>query len=349
MQARLARRVRTASPRVSRAAPPPPSAPSSDCVARRPSRSRIAIASSCRPAALTARWRLADSALRTRLSSPRRARETWRASSSSSAPPAPIRRRNVPTDSRALPRHDAATAADAPRRRAGRGRAGERPGPAPRPSDTTNSRWVRPPARLSDPWARNRPRSQAERQWSAARSQSKPPMAGSSVVVRRRRTASRAAGPSRATASAPRPAASAARSQARAGSMPASSARRAATRSRSDRLTSRAATHGSATAAALALERPQDRVGQPRRVVVVGVGRIDDILEDRGAATGWTAGGQRRFTCSARQPVGVVAPNWLLAMTTSTRRGAVWAMSASTWAARSKPAVSPAWVATLQT
>ena len=46
----------------------------------------------------TARWRFADSAFSTRLSSPRNARETCRASSSRSAPAAPIRRRNVPTD-----------------------------------------------------------------------------------------------------------------------------------------------------------------------------------------------------------------------------------------------------------
>ena len=69
------------------------------CSARRPSASSAAIASSWRPAAATARCRFADSALRTRFSSPRSARETWRASSSSSAPAAPIRRRNVPTAS----------------------------------------------------------------------------------------------------------------------------------------------------------------------------------------------------------------------------------------------------------
>ena len=69
------------------------------CSVRRPSASSWAIASSWRPAAATARWRLADSALSTRFRSPRSARETWRASSSSNAPAAPIRRRNVPTDS----------------------------------------------------------------------------------------------------------------------------------------------------------------------------------------------------------------------------------------------------------
>ena len=66
--------------------------------AGRPRRA-TAIASSCRPAALTARWRLADSALSTRLSSPRKARDTWRASISSSVPVAPMPSQNVPTAS----------------------------------------------------------------------------------------------------------------------------------------------------------------------------------------------------------------------------------------------------------
>ena len=48
------------------------------------------------------------------MSSPRSARETCRASSSSRAPAAPIRRRNVPTASRALPGDHAATPAHPP-------------------------------------------------------------------------------------------------------------------------------------------------------------------------------------------------------------------------------------------
>ena len=67
------------------------------CSASRPSASSSPIAAICRPAAPTARWRFADSAFRTRFRSPRSARDTWRASSSRSAPPAPIRRRNRPT------------------------------------------------------------------------------------------------------------------------------------------------------------------------------------------------------------------------------------------------------------
>ena len=62
------------------------------------------------------RSRFADSAFSTRLSSPRSVRETWRASSSRSAPLAPIRRRNVLTSFGALPRDHAATPTDPPRR-----------------------------------------------------------------------------------------------------------------------------------------------------------------------------------------------------------------------------------------
>ena len=58
-------------------------------------------------------------------------------------------------------RRDPAGSATTP---AGRCRRAGRPAPGPRPGDTTNSRWVRPPARLSEPCARKRPRSQAVRQ-----------------------------------------------------------------------------------------------------------------------------------------------------------------------------------------
>ena len=170
------------------------------------------------PAALTARWRFADSAFRTRFRSPRSARETWRASSSRSAPPAPIRRRNVPT---ASPLFQVTT----PRPRRIRQDAGSSMSAEPRGQDgassgsTTNSRWVRPPARLSDPRARNRPRSQAVRQWSAAvvpvegvrprRRGAMPALLAIGLLgPARRRTARRATGPSRrvdARGPAPRP------------------------------------------------------------------------------------------------------------------------------------------------
>ena len=114
----------------------------------------------------------------------------------------------------ALPGHDAAAATEPPRRRQADVARAARRGPAPPRAATTNSRWVRPPARLSEPRARKRPRSQANRQCSAA----------ARPVERRRWPASSVAvaaepdgepgrrGPSRPTASAPRPAASAARS-----------------------------------------------------------------------------------------------------------------------------------------
>ena len=122
-----------------------------------PSASSASIASSWRAAAATPRWRLADSALRTRLRSPRTERDTWRASSSSSAAPPPTMRRNVPTVS-------ALFQVTTPRPRRSRQEAGSPRSPRRRArtaassAPTTNSRWVRPAARLSDPWARKRPR-----------------------------------------------------------------------------------------------------------------------------------------------------------------------------------------------
>ena len=144
----------------------------------RPSASSVAIASSWRPAALTARWRFADSALRTRLSSPRRARDTWRASSSRSAPVAPIRRRNVPTASPFFDvttprprrsRHDTgrpdlgeprapATGASSGRRRT-RGGSGRRPGSASRGRGTGRAARPRGSARPRRPVERRRRRS----------------------------------------------------------------------------------------------------------------------------------------------------------------------------------------------
>ena len=75
---------------------------------RRPSRSSRPIAATWRADAATARWRFADSALITRFSSPRSARATWRASSSSNDGPAPMVRRNVTIGVDALPRQHAA-------------------------------------------------------------------------------------------------------------------------------------------------------------------------------------------------------------------------------------------------
>ena len=110
-------RARRASPRASRAAPPRRPAPSP--IPARGGRRALsaAIASSCRPAATTVRARFADSALITRLSSPRRVRATWRASSSSRLGPAPIRRRKSWTVSALFSVTTPRPAADAPARR----------------------------------------------------------------------------------------------------------------------------------------------------------------------------------------------------------------------------------------
>ena len=117
---------------------------------------------------------------------------------------------------------------------------------------TTNSRWVRPPARLSDPWDRNVPRSQADRQCSAAASQSNGPRIGASA----RRWASLAMTGSRSGRLRARPMTSATRSHGRAGSIAASSARRATTRSRSGRATARGRAAECAPAAVDAVRGP---------------------------------------------------------------------------------------------
>ena len=260
------------------------------CFARRPSASSVAIASSWRPAALTARWRFADSALRTRLSSPRRARETWRASSSSRAPAAPIRRRKVPDRLAVLRGHDAPPATQAPRDR--------------QPELGQPGGELRRRGRLDDELEVGPAAGQAER----ATGQEPAAQPGGAAVVRGRspsrtarpalpfpdrpsRCASRATDASRPVGAGPRPSTSATRSQARDGSMAASSSRSAVTRSRSDRVTrlpaaarrpaTPAVTSGAPARRAagrpapdpgLALEGADDRRGEPGRVVVMGVG-----------------------------------------------------------------------------
>ena len=159
--ARGARRSRTATPPASRGEPPPRPGRSSAAPARRPSASSASIASSWRPAAATDRWRLALSALRTRLRSPRRLRATLRASSSRSDALAADAAQERGDRLRALPGHDTGC----PRRMR---QDGGQPDVAQAGREhrrlvggTTNSRWARPAERLSDPRARNRPRSQA--------------------------------------------------------------------------------------------------------------------------------------------------------------------------------------------
>ena len=125
--------------------------------ASRPSPSTCSMARTWRVAAAATRPRFAVSALRTRLSWPRRDRTTSRLSSSSTAADAPADRRNrtmvsvrfqVTTPARRRTRQAAGISTAA--RRAAR--------PSASSAATTNSRCVRPAARLSEPRARKRPR-----------------------------------------------------------------------------------------------------------------------------------------------------------------------------------------------
>ena len=232
-------------PRASRAAPPATRGRPAAARASRPSASSVVDRSELAAGGGDDRWRFADSALRTRFSSPRSARATCRASSSSSAALAPIRPRNVRDRLRALPGHDAAAPAHPPRRRAARRRASRAASSGASSGGTTNSRCARPPARLSEPRARNRPRSHAMRQCSGGARPTR--MAGRPRARRRVAPGARPRagsheprddGPRRPVGTGPRPAISARRSHGRDGSTAASSARSAATRSRSVPVTS---------------------------------------------------------------------------------------------------------------
>ena len=218
---------------------------------------------------------------------------------------------------------------------------------APRPAATTNSRCVRPPARLSEPRARNRPRSQAARQWSAAdgpgeRAAVAPVALAPTEPDGEPRDGRLAPHPPPT----PGPAASAARSHVRDGSIAASSSRRAVTRSRSTRLIVRpsgprtvGARRGSRSS------RPEQRDRQPGRVVVVRVVGIDHVVEHRRGS------GRRPRAASAGVParrssrVASAAAKRLLARTRSIRLGPVWATSASTWRGEVEPGRSrrPGW------
>ena len=207
-------------------------------------------------------------------------------------------------------RHDAGSSTSRAGRRA----------PAPRRAATTNSRWVRPPARLSEPWARNRPRSQAD-----------PAVLGRGVPVEGRRWPAPSVGRAGDAAIAPESAASEAvalgdPADARAepgglgprgrrpapGRCAASSARRAATRSRSEPRSRSGASARRATgrcaSAGLALDEPDDRGREPGRVVVMGVRRGRRRRRGRGAARLGHDGGQRRRTGSAGQSLGAARP-----------------------------------------
>ena len=327
---RAVRPARRGSPRASRGAPRRRSRTTYGCAGSRPSASSVAIASSWRPAALTARWRLADSALSTRLSSPRSARETCRASSSSSAPVAPIRRRNVPTASPLFEvttprprrsRHDAGSPNSA-RRAASSGAssgcddelevgpaageaeraAGQEPAAQPGAAAVLRGGAASRSGRAGLPLARA-----AAAGWRAAPTDASRPIGvgpepgdlgdpvarprrvdGGQLVAQRGDEVALGAGHVRPVR-----------------------------RRRSGR-------RRPAPDPGLALERADDRGGEPDRVVVVGVGRVDDVVEDRVAGPAATTGGQRRRTPSAappsprRHPRRSSRQTWLLARTMST-------------------------------
>ena len=110
------------------------------CSPRRPSASSVSIAASWRPAAATERCRFADSALITRLRSPRIVRATLpglELQERGAGPDAPEERGD---GLGALPGHDAVAAPDAPRRREPDGRRG-----APRGSGASADRDARTP------------------------------------------------------------------------------------------------------------------------------------------------------------------------------------------------------------
>ncbi len=160
-------------------------------------------APACRTPEAMPRRRFAVSAFSCRLRSLRSSLETVRDSSSRTVAEAPVRRRKRLTVA-------ALFQVTTPLARRTRTVAGSpssaswSASPCASPCGSTNSRCVRPPARLSEPRARKRPRSQASRQCSAAVAHAK---SFSVRSVCSRRTASRATTGSRArpVAAAPSP------------------------------------------------------------------------------------------------------------------------------------------------
>ena len=280
-----------------------------------------------------------------------------------------------------LPGHDAAAAPEPPRRRQPEPGRADRRGPAASSPATTNSRWVRPPDRLSEPRDRNRPRSQASRQCSGDAAQSNaatvgaasgrsPRRAGSSrpsahaageptgASRRRARVRRRARRGASSRARSPRPAGRTAATdrsrRARRGGRGRGRGPQPLTRASTSRRRGGDAPSGrpghrcAAPGAALPLEDPDDGRGELLGIVALGGVRIDDVLEhERRRARLLRRPGQRDRLRSA--PAGRPAAGRLLASTTSTMSGPAWATSAATWSARSIPVVSPTWVATLQT
>ena len=326
------------------------------------------MAASCRPAAATDRWRFADSAFSTRLRSPRTERATCRASSSSSAAPAPMSRRNVADGFAALPGDDAAPAAEAATRPAGPSRRGVGQRAAPlRAARRTRGGSVR--LRCSANRARgtgraarragNAPPRRPSRTAGRARARVAPgerPLAPAPVRSRAGGSAARRA-PAGLRRAGQDPADSAFRSHGRAGSIAASSARSAATRSRSVATRSRPGITPTCTAAAsaptaagrrLRARSPHQRRRQARRVVMMGVLRIDDIVERRAAGADPPTGGQRSRPAGRATVSAVGAANWLFASTTSTMPGRRVGLERLEMVGEVEASVSPSWVATLQ-
>ena len=373
--ARAARRARRASPPgVSRRASAT-SRTTYGCSASSPLAVSSSIAAIWRPAAPTARWRFADSALRTRFRSPRSARDTWRASSSRSAAARPDPAQEQPDVSPFFQvttprprriRHEAGSSAPLePARRATRrlgGRddeleVGPAAGQAERAAGEEQAAEPGHPAMVGArrPSRTERPRRGRRRSRGRRRPRRCP--------LPRSRSSSRATGPSRA-APARRQAGRLGPPVARPrrvdrGELGAEGQRRGRARERAHRRRHsaprcrRQARSGGArrgAGAALALVELQDaprRAGRDR-----GAGRAPGRRRRRATSRGAASRGRRPAQADrlgARSSAGTRAPNRLLARTASTIPAPAWATSASTWPARSRPVVSPSWVATLQT
>ena len=165
---RVARRARRASPPASRAGPPRPAGRRTAAALQAPvgleRRDRIELAAGGADRALEVRRLGVEDPVELAAQGPR---DLPRLELEQGAR-CPDRRRNVPTASPLFEvttprprrrRHETGSPSRSSRAASGGASSGS----------TTNSRWVRPPARLSEPRARNRPRSQAARQWSRGR------------------------------------------------------------------------------------------------------------------------------------------------------------------------------------
>ena len=268
--------------------------------------------------------------------------------------------------------------------RAGRARRAGPRGPAPRPARRRTRDASGRTARLSEPRARNRPRSQAIRQWSAAAAQSNGAADRSGSATRtcfvRRRRVEQAAGLGRLAAEADRQPGDrglAGRQRAaeagRLGRPVAGPLRDDRGELRPERRDEVAIRVGHrprpAGTASRRSGRPADRA--PRRRVAPSRSAMRMIAAARRAGSWWcgssgsttssrtSRGGRldaRRPAQPDRATVAVRAPADRRRRTSGCWRGrrrrsraTVWRSSASTWSARSKPSVSPGWVATLQT